>query len=248
MKSVQSFSAAFVGDDASWRSLYRIGGLCALLFVMFNLVAITLDLRAPPPVTGGVATLEFIAVHRTSYILEQILWLAPGLFAMIVFGALYPALKHLNQSYAALGALIGAAAWALTLAIPTTSRGAPALVYLSDQYVATTNATQRAVFATAAEALIAQNNTPTLVGILTPVGILLLALVMLKGIFPKSVAYLGIVTGVLGIGSEALRFILPNGYAVYGLLLLLWFGVIGWQLYTLAATDAGLSVAQGTTS
>lgn len=248
MKSLPSSSTAFVGHEASWRGLYRIGSICALLFVMFNLIAIALDLRAPPPVAGGVATLEFIAVHRISYLLEQILWLAPGLFAMIVFVALYPALKQLNQSYAALGALIGAAAWALTLAIPTTSRGAPALVYLSDQYVATTNTAQRAVFATAAEALIAQNNTPTLVGILTPIGILLIALVMVKGIFPKSVAYLGIVTGVLGIGSEALRFVLPSGYAVYGLLLLLWFGAIGWQLYRLDATGAEGLIRQGVRS
>jgi hypothetical protein len=93
------------------------------------------------------------------------------------------------------------------LAIPTTSRGAPARVFLSDQSMATTDAT---------EALIEQNNTPTIVGILTTVGILILSLVMLKGVFAKGVAYLGIATGALGIVSEALRFALPAGYAVYG--------------------------------
>lgn len=233
MKTLHTAPETLAGLDSSWRSLYRAGGVSAFLFVVLNLVALVLDFGAPPPVSGGVATLEFIAAHRVSYILEQVLWLAPGLFAMLVFVALYPALKHLNQSYAALGALIGAAAWALTLAIPTTSRGAPALVYLSDQYMTTTDAAQRTVFATAAETLIAQNNTPTLVGVLTPVGILLLALVMVKGVFPKGVAYLGIVTGLLGITSEALRFVLPTGYAVYGLFLFLWFLVIGWKLYRL---------------
>lgn len=235
-----------VADSAlSWRSLYRVGGISALAFVVLNLIAIALDLTAPPPVSGGVATLEFIAAHKVNYILEQILWLAPGIFAAIVFLALYPALKPLHPSYAALGAFIGAAAWALTLAIPTTTRGAPALVFLSDQYAATSDAAQRAVFATAAETLIAQNNTPNIVGILTPVGILLLGLVMRKGIFPKPVAYLSMVTGALGIASEALRFALPAGYTVYGLLLLIWFSVIGWQLYRLDATDPGRPISQG---
>lgn len=221
-------------SDPSWRGLYRIGSVSAVLFVVFNIMALVLDLTAPPPVSDGAATLEFIAENRTIYILEQTLWLVPGVFAMIVFLALYVALKDLNKSYAALGALVGGVAWALTLAIPTTSRGAHALVYLSDQYVAATTDAERSAFATAAEALIAQNNTPTVAGILTTVGILLISVVMLEGVFHRGVAYLGIATGALGIASEALRFVLPAGYAVYGLLLFAWFIAIGWQLYRLA--------------
>lgn len=245
MKTLQTARAVVAETASSWRELYQAGGISAALFVVLTIIAIVLDRIVPPPIAGGIATLEFIAANRTNYILEQILWLAPGIFAMIVFLALYPALKPLNQSYAALGALIGVAAWALTLAIPTTTRGAPALVYLSDQYATATDAAQRVVFATAAEALIAQNNTPNIVGILTPVGILILSLVMMKGVFPKSVAYVGILTGTLGILCEALRFILPAGYVVYGLFLLIWFGVIGWKLYWLDTPVARLAISQG---
>jgi hypothetical protein len=96
MKTERS-SGEIVADSApSWRSLYRAGGVSAWLFVVLNLIALVLDLTAPPPILGGVATLEFIAAHGISYILEQVLWLAPGLFAMIVFVALYPVLKPLN--------------------------------------------------------------------------------------------------------------------------------------------------------
>lgn len=66
----------------------------------------------------------------------------------------------------------------------------------------------------AAEVFLAENNSTGAVGILTPVGILILSLVMLKGVFPKGIAYLGIVTGALGIVSEALRPILGPGYFV----------------------------------
>jgi len=226
--------SSVTATDLTWHSLYLAGAFSSAVFVVLNIAAIVLDFSAPPPVSGGTATLEFIASHRLNYILEQALWLIPGFFAMIVFVAIYPALAPVSPSYAALGALIGASAWALTLAIPTTSRGAPALVYLSDQYTATADMVQRTAFATAAEVLIAQNNTPTIAGVLTPVGMLIIACVMVKGVFPKGIAYLGIATGGLGILCEMLRFVLPGVYAIYGLLLVLWFITVGRQLYELS--------------
>jgi hypothetical protein len=224
-----------VSPDPSWRSLYRAGGISAVLFVVSVLVAIVLIVIAPPPLSAdGATTLQYIASHKVLYIIEQVLWLAPSVFGAVAFLALFQALKHLNKSYAALGALAGFVSWVLGLAIPTTGGGAPVLVYLSDQYMAASTAAQHTAFATAAEAFIAQNNTPSASGILAPVGILILSLVMLKGVFPRGVAYLGIVTGALGIVSEALRPMIGPGYFVYGLLLPAWFLVVGWKLYRLA--------------
>lgn len=220
--------------DPSWRGLYHAGGISAILFVVPILVAIVLIVVAPPPLNAdGATTLQYVASHKVLYIIEQILWLAPSAFALVVFLALYQALKRLNKSYAALGALAGIVSWALTLAIPTTGGGAPILVYLSDQYMAAATAAQHTAFATAAEVFIAENNITSAVGILTPVGLLILSLVMLKGVFPKGIAYLGIVTGALGIVSEAIRPILGPGYSVYGLLLPIWFLAVGWKLYRL---------------
>jgi hypothetical protein len=231
--------------DPSWRGLYRAGGVSAILAGVILIVAVLLDFSVQPaPIADGAATLQYIASHRSLYILEQVLWLVPSVLAMVVFLALPMALKHLNKSYAAIGALIGIASWALTLAWPTTGGGGHALVYLSDQYVAATTAAQRTAFATAAEGFIAQNTIPTITGVLEPVGILILSLLMLKGVFHKSVAYFGIVTGALGIMSEALRPILGVGYAVYGVLLILWFLVIGWNLYRLAASSSHSRMAK----
>jgi hypothetical protein len=56
---------------------------------------------------------------------------------------------------------------------------------------------------------------------------------MLKGVFQKGVAYMGVITGALGIMSEALRPILGYGYAVYGILSLIWLIAVGWKLYRL---------------
>jgi hypothetical protein len=157
----------------------------------------------------------------------------PGVFGMVTYLALYPALKHLDRALAALGAVVGGSAWALTLAIPTTTTGAPALVYLSDQFMATTDPARRAALAAAAETLIAQNRTTVVVGPLTTVGLLIVSIVMRKGVFPRAVAYLGIAVGVLGIASEALRFVTEGLYVVYGVLLPVWMGAVGWTLYRL---------------
>jgi len=231
--------------DPSWRGLYRAGGVSAILFVVPVLVAIVLVVVAPPPLNAdGATTLQYVASHKALYILEQALWLAPSVFALVVFLALFLALKHLNKSYAALGALAGIVSWALTLALPVTGGGAPVLVYLSDHYMAATTAAQHTAFATAAEVFLAENNSTGAVGILTPVGILILSLVMLKGVFPKGVAYLGIVTGALGIFSEALRPILGPGYFVYGLLLPTWFLAVGWTLYRLGSSNSHSRVAK----
>jgi hypothetical protein len=208
------------GPDPSWRALYRVGGISALLATLLYIVATVVDFSVPAaPTSGGAATLEYIAQHRSVYILEQVLWLAPSILLMVLFLALYVALKDLNKSYAAIGAVLGIASWALTLVYPATGGGAPALVYLSDQYVSATSDAQRAALVAAAETFIAQNTIPTAVGILEPIGILIFTLIMLKGVFHRSVAYLGIVTGALGIFSEALRPVLGLGYIVYGLLL-----------------------------
>ncbi len=110
--------------------------------------------------------------------------------------------------------------------------------------MAATTAAQRAAEATAAEGLIAVSNAVNEAGILTALGILILSLVMLKGLFPKSVTYLGIVTGALGIMSETLRLILGPGYIVYGVLLMIWFITIGWKLYRLGTSRSHSKVAQ----
>jgi hypothetical protein len=205
------------------------------LFVALLVAAALLAIVTPPPPTaGGTATLDFIAGHRTLYLVHQQLWLVPGLFAAVVYLALYPALKPLHPSVAALGCAVGGIAWALTLAMPTTSTGAPALVYLSDHYAAASDPTQRAAFVAAAEGLIALNRTPTAVGVLTAVGMLIVSLVMLRGVFPRWIAFLGIVTGLLGVASEALRPIIEGGYGVYGVLLLGWTGAVGWRLHRFA--------------
>ena len=231
----RSSREAVAAPDPSWRSLYGVGSVSAALYVVLIIVPLVLLNTTPlPPLSGGAVTLQYIASHKPVYIIELVSFVGLSLPAMVVFLALYVALKHLNKSYAALGALVGIASEVIALAYnsspPSLNTG---LLYLSDQYAAATTAAQRAAFATGAEGLIAVSNAVNAAGILTAMGILILSLVMLKGVFHKGVAYLGIATGAIGIISEALRPIIGPGYYIYGLLLPIWFVAVGWKIYWL---------------
>ncbi|HYM97133.1 MAG TPA: DUF4386 family protein [Candidatus Sulfotelmatobacter sp.] len=223
--------------DPSWRGLYLAGGISAVLFVVLNVAAIVILAIIPPaPSSGGAATLQWIASNRTAYTLELILFVAPSVLAMVVFLALYVALKHLSRSLAAIAALVAVASEVIAAAANSSPQSLnAALILLSDQYAAATNDAQRLAFATAAESLIATTNAVNLAGVMLEVGILITSLVMLKGVFPKWVAYLGIATGVVGILSEALRPVIGLGYIVFFVLEMIWLIAVAWRLYRLWA-------------
>jgi hypothetical protein len=217
----------------SWVPLYRVAGVAALLFVAFGLTALALYVVEAPPVSGGAATLRFIAEHKASYIAQQLLWLVPSLFGLIGFAALLVAELPVSPSAALLGFVVGAGSWIALLAVPTSSVGTLSLVTLSDQYSAATDDGARAALAAAAEALVAENNTVTLAGMLTPLGVLLISLPLVRGILPRWTGWLGIATGALGLAAEALRFAATSLYAVYGPLLWIWFAAVGIALLRL---------------
>ena len=67
-------------------------------------------------------------------------------------------------------------------------------------------------------------------GILTAAAILMLSLLMRGAGWGARLAAFGILTGALGIVAEALRPLIGASYALYGLLLPIWFGLVGWKL------------------
>lgn len=119
--------------------------------------------------------------------------------ATLQFIALYVALKHLNKSYAAIGAVAAIASQVLFLAYFPIVNG---LLYLSDQYVATDT-----------------------------------DVVMLKGVFHKGVAYLGITTFIAAFIGGALKPIIGIGYLWWWALFMIWFIAVGWKLYRLGSSS-----------
>lgn len=231
----QSSSA---GLDGSWRRLYLAGSTAALLYVVLVLVPVVLVFVAPVPPTEGRALLGYITVHKALYLAELVCFVGLAVPALVVFGALAAALWPIDKSIAAVGGLFGVASEVIALALgssPQSLHGG--LIILSNAYVQAATETRRAELVSAADALIAATNTVSGGGILTAAGILVLSLLMRRGGFGTGVAVLGLVTGALGIVSEALRPLIGPAYLPYGLLLPTWFALVGWKLLRLDRRD-----------
>jgi Domain of unknown function (DUF4386) len=223
--------------DQSWNGLYRAGGAAAVLFALLTIVySVVAALTPQPPTTGetgslpgGAATMQYIADDKAVYVLNMVLFIAPVTLSLIVFLALFVALSPVSRSVAAIGSLIGVAAVVLCVTPATLLFG---LVPLADQYASAATTAQQAAIATTADGLIAQINAVSLGGVLYAIGVLVVSVAMLKGIFHWSAAYLGIATGVVGVVCECLRPVIGAGYGVYGIMLI-WLLVVGWQLWRL---------------
>ncbi|MBB1513321.1 DUF4386 family protein [Tessaracoccus sp. MC1627] len=223
--------------DLSWQPLYRIGGISAVVFVVLVLVPVTLVFVAPVPPTEGRALLEYIAAHKAVYLVELVSFVGLAVPALVVFGALAVALATVNKGVAAIGGLFGIASETIALALgssPQSLHGG--LVVLSDSYAAAGSDAERAGLVSAGDALIAATNAVSWAGILTAAGILVLSLVMWQGMFGRALAVVGIMTGVIGLVSEAFRPMIGPSYLIYGLLLPIWFGWVGWKLIRLGTT------------
>ncbi|WP_421740820.1 hypothetical protein [Cellulomonas sp.] len=222
----------------TWVPLYRAGALCAGLAVVCYAVALVIvATTTAPPTSGGASVLAFVDAHRTEYIVRQLLWLVPSLFLMVVFLALAVALRVESRSFAAIAGLVAVTSWAVSFAWPTTGDGSLAMVVLSDKLADASTAVERAPFVAGAEVLIALNDVPAVIGVLQTLGILLISLLMLRGTFGPGVAWLGAVTGALGIVAEVLRPVLGWAYAFYGLLLFAWLVWVAIALWRHASGD-----------
>jgi len=213
--------------------LYATGSVLALLYVIMILVPLMLVFAAPrPPATGGEAVLSYIASHKAIYLTELLCFVGLSVPALGVFLAVAVSLKDASKSLAALGGLTGIVSEVLALALGSSPQSlSGGLVYLSDQYATAATEARRVALSTAAEGFLATANAVAPAGILTALGILLLSLCMLKGVYHRRVAILGILTGGLGILLEAIGPQAGLVYGLYGLLLPVWFIAVGIRLF-----------------
>jgi hypothetical protein len=185
---------------------------------------------------NGEGILRFIVSNRLWWIMVQTLTLGPSILAIVVFIALFAALKHLNKSYAAIAAVVAITCQILFIAYYPVVMG---LVYLSDQYALAADDSGRAVLAAAAESLLAQNNAfNPFYETMFAVSILVFSLIMLKGVFHKLIAYLGLFTFAAAVIGLALQPIVGMGYFWWWVFFMIWFAAIGWTLYRLGRSNS----------
>ena len=227
--SVQKLMANAVDPEGKW--LYRVGGICALVLGIAYLITIALYAHVGAPPSGGEAWLKYLSGKTTVWWAILGLSVLTDLLYLPVALALYLALKGVARS-----AMLVATACVgvfIVLDLAVTWSNYASLITLSSDYAAATNDVQRVAYIAAANyasAVLASRLETVYAIVVLSFGILLIGLVMLKGIFSKSTAYVGLVTGVLGLVSLA-------GWNVTiimnAVLATVWVLLVGYRLYRL---------------
>jgi hypothetical protein len=185
--------------DSNWNWLYKIGGAAALLSVVFFPIQIIVFLVSPPPDTV-IGWFRLFQDNQLIGLLDlDLLLIVDQVLAILIFLALYVALRRANQSFMAIGLALGLVSTVLFIA----SNPAFAMLSLSDQYAAAATDAQRAVFLAAGQAMLVtwQGSAFQASYVLGSIAPILISAVMLRSkLFSRATAYLGILANVIALG------------------------------------------------
>ena len=190
--------------DADQKQWYRVGGIAAFILGIAYIIIVPLYAHVGAPPTDGEGWFKYLPAKTTVWwVILGLSVLTDFLFVPVAF-ALYLALKAINRNAMLLATAFVGLFVVLDLAV-TWSHYASMLILYSN-YSRATDDIQRAGYVAAANYASAVLTSPLEIvyAIVTlSFGILVIGFVMLRGVFNKITAYLGLATGVLGIVSVA---------------------------------------------
>jgi hypothetical protein len=239
--------------DSGWKSLYRVGGVAALIAgVLFrrNIAAeIGLFSKQPAPVTVS----DWFALLQSNRLLGlaylNVFDLVNYALVGLMFLALYAVLRRANKSYVAIAATLGC----LGVAVYLASNTAFSMLALGDQYAAATTEAQRSTLLAAGQALLALNRfsspgahpgTGGYVSLLliAVAGTITSAVMLRSDVFNRATAYVGILAGAFDLAYCIAFAFIPTVDSdllalcfipAAGLFLAIWHILVGWRLYRL---------------
>jgi len=216
------------GFGASQQNWLRLGGIAAILLAVGYVVIFPLYFRVGVPPSGGDAWFQYLPAKTSLWWAIVAISVITDFLFLPVTLALYLALKRQGKNAMRLAAAFVYAFVSLDLAV-TWSHYASILT-LYEKYSATSNETLRAGYLAAADYGSAMLASPLEIvySIVTlSIGILVIGFVMLRGVFSRATAYLGLITGLLGVASLS-----RASFAIIGnaLCATLWLFFVGYQL------------------
>jgi hypothetical protein len=224
-----------VPADPAWRGLYLAGGLAAWLYVLLAVVVTGVMTAVVKDfwdiLIDGHRLLRFIADgHEVYWHVLQGLVLMTSILLVVTFISASIALLRVDRVLAALGGILLVVSQILFMAYYPVLLG---MVYLAGEYEGATPGRQNDL-AVSAEALIAQNSgfNPVYEAMMGA-GALLLGLAMLKGVFGRWSAYLGIGSFIAVVAAMTLYPIIGLGYLFWWAVFVLWLLTLGWDLVRL---------------
>ena len=227
-----------VDPDGKWS--YRVGGITALILATGYLLTFPVyalaEVGAQP--TGVEARLIYFGEHATGWWAILGLMVFTDLLYIPVWLALSQALKGIKRDAILLASAFAGLFVALDLAVTWTAYSS--FLTLGGSYVTATTDAQRAVLVAAAGYPSAVLDSPLsgTYAILVPsIGVLLTGIVMLKGVFNKTTAYLALAVGISGIVAAAGPYIISAlgvMRVINAILAMIWFVFVGFRLIRLA--------------
>jgi hypothetical protein len=218
------------GLPHSWNGIFTVGAVAAFGYVVLGIVAPAL-LYFPvgyPRTSDGETLLTFIADHRGWWLALQTLTLGPGFLAIPVFAAIFVALSQVEKGYAAVGSILAISCQILFVSFYPGTLG---MLFLSDQYAAA-DPERRQDLVAAAEAVTAPLDAYNpLYETVFAVSVLILSLVMLRGVFSRWTAFLGIAAAASELIGVSLLSLIGMGYFWWWLVFAVWFLAVGWNLW-----------------
>ena len=231
--------------DPAYKSLYKLGGVAAIIVAVLTLGEVIGFIFYPQPSTVSGWFMLFQS-NRIIGLLD--FWGLEVLMYMmftLVFLALYVVLRKANESWMAIAltfALLG-------IGIFFATNNPFSMLSLSNQYAAAATDAQRSTILAAGQAVLANTNQRAVGGfnmglfLVSVAGLMISSVMLRSNSFSRLTAYVGIVTFALSLADYlrealtssvtiALLVILPNV-----LFLVIWFVLIGRRLYQLGRLE-----------
>ena len=225
-----------VDPEGKW--IYRAGGIAAIVLVVGYFLTFPIYFWVgDQPASGVEAQLAYFADHAAGWWAIVFLMVFTDLLMVPIFFGIYLALKHVNKGLM-LVALAFKAFLFVILDLAVTWTAYSTMIISGVQYSAAATEAQRAALAAAAAYASAMLDSPLLgtYAILIPsLGVLFAGLVMLKGVFNKTTAYVALaasLTGILFMGSYFIDGLALLRY-INALLAMVFYLLVGVRLYKL---------------
>jgi hypothetical protein len=188
-------------SNTSWKLLYRVGGVSALITAVLIPLQIIVFIAWPPPLEGTAS--DWFTLFQSNRLLGllslDLLLLVDYVLLVPIVLAIYVALRRTSESLMA----IATALYFVAIAAYLASNTAFEMLSLSDQYAAATTDAQRSVYLAAGQAMLAtfEGTAFQVSYVLASVAGIVIGAVMLRGdIFSRVAAYALILGDVIGLG------------------------------------------------
>ena len=221
--------------DPKWKGLYRVGGVSMIIAGPVFIILAAFAIALAPSLASTDAALKNLASQAILLQGDIGLAILSDLLVIPAALALYFALKGINKN-----AMLVAAGFLGLFVILDLGLSVPnflQVITISQNYLAATSDAQRSTY------VASMNNLFSMLSLVLPIcaflvpsiGSLMTSLVMLRGIFRRLVAYVGIFASVAGIlvGFSILLPALGNLDFIYLPLFGIWFVLAGFRLYGL---------------